>query len=78
MAGAQRKEFPIPYASLLRHHIHTGDHVFYPMAQKTLTAEEMDLVGQEFAAQKEKSGGDTFERCHKTVVDMGSILTYLK
>lgn len=66
------------YASLLRHHIHTEDHVFYPMVQKTLSAQEMEMVGQEFAAQKEKLGGDTFERCHKLVVDMGSILTHLK
>jgi len=65
------------YAALLRHHIHTEDHVFYPMAKKTLTEKEMNLVAQEFETQKEKAGPDTFERSHKLVVDMGSILTHL-
>jgi len=66
------------YASLLRHHIHTEDHVFYPMAEKALTDDEMESVGREFAAQRDKAGADTFERCHKLVVDMGSILTHLR
>jgi hemerythrin-like domain-containing protein len=66
------------YAALLRHHIHIEDHVFYPMAGKVLTAEEMDAVGREFAKAREKDGGDTFERCHKLVVDMGSILTHVR
>ena len=66
------------YAALLRHHIHIEDHVFYPMARKALTAEEMQKVGQEFAAQRDKQGTDTFERCHKLVVDMGSIITHLR
>jgi hemerythrin-like domain-containing protein len=66
------------YASLLRHHIHTQDHVFYPMAKKALTADEMEMVGREFVKAKEKDGGDTFERCHRLVVDMGSILTHLR
>jgi hemerythrin-like domain-containing protein len=66
------------YASLLRHHIHTEDHVFYPMADKALTDEQMDAVAQEFTKQKDKVGPDTFEHCHKLVVDMGSILTHLR
>lgn len=66
------------YTSLLRHHIHTEDHVFYPMAERTLTDAEMELIGTEFEAQREKTGPDTFERCHKLVVDMGSMLTHLR
>lgn len=66
------------YAALLRHHIHTEDHIFYPMAKKMLTDEEMQLVAKEFETQKEKVGRDTFERCHKLVVDMGSILTHVR
>ena len=65
------------YSSLLRHHIHTEDHVFYPMAKKTLTAADFSEVAKEFVAQREKHGGDLFERSHKTLVDMGSILTHL-
>jgi hemerythrin-like domain-containing protein len=65
------------YASLLRHHIHVEDHVFYPMAQKTLTAKEFESLSQEFEKQREKHDGDTFERCHKMVVDMGSTITHL-
>lgn len=48
------------------------------MADNALTDEEMDAVAQEFVKQKEKAGPDTFEHCHKLVVDMGSILTHLR
>lgn len=65
------------YVSLLRHHIHVEDHVFYPMAARTLTEQEFEMLGQEFEKQNEKHGPDTFERCHKMVVDMGSIVTHL-
>ena len=66
------------YGSLLRHHIHTEDHLFYPMARKTLTAEEFEQVAQEFGKEHERHGGDAFERNHKLVVDMGSIITHLR
>jgi hemerythrin-like domain-containing protein len=66
------------YASLLRHHIHTEDHVFYPMARKLLSAGEMAQLEQEFNREREKGGADTFERSHKIVIDMGSILTHLR
>jgi hemerythrin-like domain-containing protein len=66
------------YASLLRHHIHTEDHVFYPMARKLLSADEMSQLEQEFDKERDRGGADTFERCHKIVVDMGSILTHLR
>jgi len=66
------------YASLLRLHIHTEDHVFYPMARKSMSDEEVELLSQEFAKQREKHGGDAFERYHKLVVDLGSILAHLR
>jgi hemerythrin-like domain-containing protein len=66
------------YASLLRHHIHTEDHVFYPLAKNTLSEEEMAGLADEFERQREKHGGDAFERNHKIVVDMGSILAHLR
>jgi hemerythrin-like domain-containing protein len=66
------------YRALMRHHIHTEDHVFYPMARKELTPEELDQLSAEFEKQRQKYGGDCFERNHKIVVDMGSILKHLR
>jgi len=65
------------YVSLLRHHIHTEDHVFFPMVRKNIHDEEMRALDTEFLKIQGKHGGDTFERSHKMVVDMGSILTHL-
>jgi hypothetical protein len=56
----------------------TEDHVFYPMARKTLGEEEMGKLSQEFARQKEKEGPESFEKYHKIVVDLGAILTHLR
>jgi hemerythrin-like domain-containing protein len=77
MKTADLLEKMAAYAALLRHHIHTEDHVFYPMARKTLTEEEMTRVAGEFEKQRDKHGADAFERYHKQVVDMGSILAHL-
>jgi len=66
------------YTSLLRHHIHVEDHVFYPLAKGTLTDAEFVAIAGEFDKQHDKHGTDTFERCHKMVVDMGSILTHVQ
>ena len=66
------------YTSLLRHHIHVEDHVFYPMAKGTLSDAEFAAIADEFEKQHDKHGPDTFERCHKMVVDMGSILTHVQ
>jgi hemerythrin-like domain-containing protein len=66
------------YVSLLRHHIHTEDHVFFPMARKNLDDKEMRELETEFLKVQGKQGGDTFERSHKMVIDMGSILAHLR
>jgi hemerythrin-like domain-containing protein len=66
------------YAALLRHHIHLEDHVFYPLAGNVLSAGQMDSVARQFEQERERHGGDAFERSHKLVVDMGSILTHLR
>lgn len=66
------------YGALLRHHIHTEDHIFFPAARNLLDASELDQVSSEFEKQREKHGADMFEKCHKMVVDMGSILTHMK
>ncbi len=65
------------YASLLRHHIHVEDHVFFPMARKMLTQKEFEVLAPEFEKAHAKLGSDIFERCHKMVVDMGSIVAHL-
>lgn len=70
-------ESMVTYAALLRLHIHTEDHVFYPMARRVLDQGEIDTLAEEFEKQRQRHGEDTFERCHKLVIDMGSILTHL-
>ena len=66
------------YTSLLRHHIHTEDHVFFPMARSTLDAAEIRELETEYLKIQAKHGGNTFERSHKLVVDMGSALTHMR
>lgn len=65
------------YVSLLRHHIHVEDHVFYPMVEETLSAEELQRLQEEFDKQDREAGGKTFEECHKLVTDMGSLLVHM-
>jgi hemerythrin-like domain-containing protein len=65
------------YVSLLRRHIHTEDHVFYPLAQTVLGTDDVAALELEFEKERQKHP-QTFERCHKLVVDMGSILTHLR
>jgi hemerythrin-like domain-containing protein len=66
------------YVSLLRRHIHTEDHVFYPLAQTVLGTDDVAALELEFEKERQKHGPQTFERCHKLVLDMGSILTHLR
>lgn len=65
------------YVALLRNHIHTEDHVFFPMAEQELSAEEMEQVQVEFDRAREKAGEDAFEANHAIVVDMGSLLVHM-
>ena len=65
------------YVSLMRNHIHKEDHVFFPMVKGELTPEEEALVKKEFERARIKSGEDVFEKNHKLVVDMGSILSHM-
>jgi len=77
MKTADLLENMAAYISLLRHHIHIEDHVFYPMALEELSAEEMAALGEEFRKERERQGGEIFEVCHKLIVDMSSMLTHL-
>ena len=65
------------YVSLLRNHIHKEDHVFFPLAQEELSGEEIEQLQAEFEKAGDKSGANTFEKSHKLVVDMGSMLVHL-
>jgi hemerythrin-like domain-containing protein len=78
MATTAMLEAVASYTALLRLHIHTEDHVFYPMARKLLGDDDFEAIGAEFEKQREQQGADTFERFHKVAMDMGSILTHLR
>ncbi len=65
------------YVSLIRNHIHREDHVFFPMAEKELTAEEEAQLQVEFDRARAKCGEDAFEAGHKLIVDMGSMLVHM-
>jgi hemerythrin-like domain-containing protein len=65
------------YASMLRHHIHLEDHVFFPMARAEMSRDDIAELECEFALERERHGADTFERCHKMVVELGSMLVHM-
>ena len=65
------------YIAMLRNHIHIEDHVFFPMAQEKLTAEEEEQLHVEFDRARQKAGEDAFELNHALVVEMGSMLVHL-
>jgi len=68
------RENSAAFASLLKHHIHTEDHIFFPMSQEEMTAEELEELGAKFDKVEEVHGADTFERFHKLVVDLDQML----
>jgi len=65
------------YIALLRNHIHKEDHVFFPLVEELLTEEEQAQLKVEFERAADKAGEETFERHHKMVVDMGSMLIHM-
>jgi len=67
-------ESTVAYISLLRHHIHVEDHVFYPMVDSTLTPGELQQLQEEFEKQDRKAGNGTHEAARQLVRDMGSLL----
>jgi hemerythrin-like domain-containing protein len=68
------RENAAAFASLLKHHIHTEDHIFFPMSEEAMTAEELEVLGRKFEKVQEVRGADTFERYHKLVVDLDLML----
>jgi hemerythrin-like domain-containing protein len=73
----QIKESLAAYVPMLRDHIHTEDHLFFPLAEKALSAEEMTQLEAEFARARQKAGDEPFETYHKLVIDMGSMLVHM-
>lgn len=68
------RENAAAFASLLKHHIHTEDHIFFPMSQEAMTADELEGLGEKFEKVQEVHGADTFERFHKLVIDLDAML----
>ena len=68
------RENAASFASLLKHHIHIEDHIFFPMAEDEMTSEELDELGDKFEKVEEAHGADTFERYHKLVLDLDAML----
>lgn len=64
------------YVAMLRRHIHTEDHVFFPMVEHDLSTVEEDELNTQFGKLSEKLGVGVFEENHKRVVDMGSMLVH--
>ena len=64
----------VAFASLLKHHIHIEDHIFFPMSQESMTAEELEVLGAKFAKVQEVHGADTFNRYSKIVVELDAML----
>ena len=73
-ATAIVRENAAAFASLLKHHIHTEDHIFFPMAQETMTSDELEDLGRKFEKVQDVHGADTFQRYHKLVVDLDAKL----
>ena len=75
--ASQLLENTAAYVSLLRNQVHKEDHVFFPMAGEVLSAEEVAGLQVEFDKARQKAGENFFEKSHKLVVDMGSMLVHL-
>lgn len=62
------------YVSTLRQHLHTEDHIFYPMAEAELTDAEQRTLVEQFQDQDRKTGGKTMKSCQKLVAEMESLV----
>ena len=65
------------YISMERQHIHKEDHMFFPMVKQEFTEKDMEQVSAEFDNARKKAGDDVFEKHHKLVVEMGSLLQHM-
>ena len=74
LAIAVVRESGAAYVSLLRHHLHTEDHIFFPMARAELTDDEFEALALEFDNERERLGVGTFKRFQKIVVDLRAMI----
>jgi hemerythrin-like domain-containing protein len=65
------------YIAMERQHIHKEDHVFFPLVEQEFSETDMNQVKAEFEKARDKSGDDVFERNHKLVTEMGSVLQHM-
>jgi hemerythrin-like domain-containing protein len=63
------------YSSMLRHHIHREDHVFYPVVEKELAQTESKELVEAFDKENQKAGADFLEKSRELVTSMGALLT---
>jgi len=62
------------YVSLLRHHIHREDHVFYPLVERELTEGEMKDLAKAFEREEAKFGEGVGDKARRLVREMGALL----
>jgi hemerythrin-like domain-containing protein len=63
------------YVSLLSHHIHREDYIFFPMVKKELSENELRSLLELFEKEDQKAGGKSFENGHKKLVrEMAKLL----
>ncbi len=72
--GSIVRENAAAFASLLKHHIHIEDHIFFPMSQEEMSPQELEELGLKFEKVQKKHGSDTFERYRKLVNDLDEML----
>ncbi len=62
------------YISLIRHHIHKEEHIFYPMIEKELSKEEKMALAKEIEKESSKAGDNFLEYARKCVMKIGDFL----
>lgn len=62
------------YISLLRHHIHREDHVFYPMVAREFSEGELRSLLDLFRQEEAKAGGQAVENSRTLLEEMSALL----
>jgi len=62
------------YTTLLRHHIHREDNVFYPMVERDLSQQELDDLAELFEKEAAKAGRDVLADMRRVAGELGALL----
>ena len=62
------------YTTLLRHHIHREDNVFYPMVERDLSQQELDDLAELFRKEAAKTGRDTLGDMRRVAGELAALL----